>query len=73
MNGRNPRPEEILELRKRHNLTQNKLADSLYGVKRARIADWENGRRQCPALAWWAMVLVWDKVDLWDEEPGEMV
>ena len=60
----NIKPEWIRDLRERHNLTQVQLADSLYGIKRARIADWESGRRGCPPLVWWAMVLVWDKVDI---------
>jgi predicted transcriptional regulator len=63
-----PRPFEIKALRRRHKITQWQLADSLYGVKRARISDWETGRRDCPPIVWWAMVLTWDKVDLWEEE-----
>jgi len=67
----NPTPEEIKDLRRRNKLTQHQLADSLYGVKRERIADWETGRRQCPPITWWAMVLTWDSRDLWQEEYGE--
>lgn len=58
-------PEDIKALRKRHGLTQKKLADSLYGVKEARIPNWEAGRRNCPSIIFWAMVLTWDKVDLY--------
>ena len=63
-----PRPYEIIQLRKRHGITQQQLADSLYDVKRTQIADWEIGRRRCRPLEWWAMVLTWDKVDLWEKE-----
>ena len=69
--ARKPKSEEIKQLRERHGLTQNQLADSLYGIKRERIADWENGRRDCPPIIWWAMVLTWDKVDLWEVEAGD--
>ena len=64
------RAEEIKALRKRHGITQEKLADSLYHIKPKRIADWESGRRNCPDIVWWAMVLTWDKRDLWAEERG---
>jgi DNA-binding XRE family transcriptional regulator len=63
-----PTPEQILDLRKRHHITQNQLADSLYGIKRERIGDWESGRRACPSIIWWAILLTWDKRDLWEEE-----
>jgi len=66
---RSPKPEEIRELRARHKLTQDKLADSLYGIKRARVPDWEAGRRTCPPIIWWAMKLTWDKEDIWNETP----
>lgn len=59
---------KVKQLRERHNITQVELADSLYGIKRARIADWESGRRGLPPLVWWAMVLTWDKRDLRDVE-----
>ena len=65
---RSPKPEEIRELRARHKLTQDKLADSLYGIKRARVPDWESSRRTCPPITWWAMKLTWDGIDLWNEE-----
>ena len=65
---RSPKPEEIRELRARHKLTQDKLADSLYGIKRARVPDWEAGRRNCPPNTWWCMRLIWDGIDLWNEE-----
>jgi len=61
-------PEKIKDLRKRHRLTQAKLAESLYGIKKERIADWETGRRSMPKIVWWAMVLTWDRIDLWEEE-----
>lgn len=73
MRGISPRPYEIKDLRRRYKITQHQLADSLYGVKRPRIPDWETGRRECPPIVWWAMCLVWDKIDLWEEEPGDMV
>ena len=63
-----PTPQMIKDLRKRHRLRQKDLADSLYGIKYDRIPDWETGRRKCPSIVWWAMVLTWDKKDLWEEE-----
>ena len=63
-----PKGYQIQDLRKRHKITQQKLADSLYGVEVHSIQNWEGGRRNCPAIIWWAMVLTWDKVDLWVEE-----
>lgn len=68
---RSPEPKDVKELRKRHHITQQQLADSLYGVKVERIHDWEregpNGRN-CPPLTWWVMKALWDEVDLRDEE-----
>lgn len=58
------RPKEIKALRERHNLTQRQLAESLYMVKRERITDWETGRRDCPAMVGWAMILQWDGQDI---------
>lgn len=58
------RAERIKRLRKRHNLTQVKLAKSLYGVSEQSVANWESGRRGCPDILWWAMKLIWDKVDI---------
>jgi len=62
--------EEIKDLRRRNKLTQNQLADSLYGIRRERIPEWEAGRRTCPEITWWAMCLTWDGRDLWQEENG---
>ena len=62
------RAEDIKDLRRRHHITQKQLADSLYGIKFERIADWETGRRNMPDIVWWACKLTWDKVDLWEEE-----
>ncbi len=59
----------ILHLRQRHNITQKQLAASLYGdIDAKRISGWENNRRGCRPLTFWAMVLIWDKVDLWDRK-----
>ena len=55
---------KVKDLRTRHGITQKQLADSLHGIKVARIADWESGRRNCPEIVWWAMKLIWDKEDL---------
>ncbi len=66
-----PTPQDIRDLRKRHGLTQKKLAESLYHIKEITVRSWEregNNRRGCPDIIWWAMVLTWDKVDLWAEE-----
>ena len=63
-----PTPEDIKALRKRHRITQDVLADSLYGIKRARVPDWEAGRRTCSEIIWWAIWLTWEKEDLWLEE-----
>lgn len=61
-------PNKVRALRERHGITQNQLADSLYGIKRARIADWESGRRGLPPIVWWAMVLTWDGHNLLDNK-----
>ena len=66
--NKSPSPQMIRDLRARHQITQNQLADSLYDIKRPRIPDWEAGRRSCPGIVWWSMVLTWDKRDLWEEE-----
>ena len=66
------RPNEIRQLRIRHGLTQRNLADSLYGVKRERVTDWETGRRDYPALVAWAMILEWDKLDIREPKQLEM-
>lgn len=63
-----PTPQQIRDLRTRHRLSQEKLAESLYHIKATNIAHWENGRRNCQPIVWWAMVLTWDKKDLWAEE-----
>ena len=67
----NPTKEEIKDLRLRHRITRNQLADSLYGIKRERILDWEVGRRNMPPIVWWACKLTWDHIDLWVEENGK--
>ena len=64
MEKKNPKPEEIRALRARHELTQSKLADSLYHITVKAVQEWEAGRRNCPPIIWWAMKLTWDKVDL---------
>lgn len=69
--SKSPTPEQIKDLRRRHHLTQRQLADSLYGVKYERVADWETDRRKMPPSIWWQMKIVWDKVDLWAEERDE--
>ena len=61
------RAEKIKDLRKRHNLTQKKLAESLYGIKQDSVINWENNRRNCPDIVWWAIKLTWDQIDLWEE------
>lgn len=63
-----PTANDIRRLRERHGLTQAALADSLYGVKRARIPNWEGDRRRCPSAIFWAMVMIWDEMDLRREE-----
>ena len=63
-----PTPQDIKDLRMRHKITREELARSLYETKPGRIMDWELGRRRCPPITWWAMVLTWDKRDLWEEE-----
>jgi DNA-binding XRE family transcriptional regulator len=55
---------KVKDLRERHGITQRELADSLYHVRRARISDWESGRRGIPPIIWWAMVLIWDHKDI---------
>ena len=59
-----PTPEKMKELRARHGISREELALSLYGIKPDRVTDWELGRRNCPPIVWWAMVLTWDKKDL---------
>lgn len=63
-----PRSYEIRALRRRHNLTQEQLAASLYGIKVESVVNWERDRRNCKPIVWWAMVLTWDKIDLWSHE-----
>lgn len=58
----------IKALRKRHGLTQQELADSLYGVTRSAIRAYEGSTRHCSPITLWAMVLTWDKMDLWSQE-----
>ena len=61
-------PEMIKELRKRHHITQQKLAASLFHINRERITDWESGRRNCPPIIWWAIKITWDKIDIWGKD-----
>lgn len=63
-----PTGEDLKNLRERHDLTQNELADSLYGVRRESLPAWEQGRRNCPPSIFWQMVTVWDEMDLRVEE-----
>lgn len=63
-----PTKEEVRALRIRHRLTQKKLAESLYDISTTQVINWESGRRNCPGIILWAMVLTWDKMDLWSEE-----
>ena len=60
--------EMIKGLRKRHHITQAQLAESLFHIKRDRIADWECGRRNCPPIIWWAMKMTWDHEDIWGKD-----
>ena len=62
-----PTKEDIVALRLKHGITQQKLADSLYGVSVNTVSSWEAGHRNCPPLTWWAIRLTWDGVDLWNE------
>lgn len=64
----NPSPQEIIALRRRHHLTQNQLADSLYDIKRERIQGWESGRRNMPGIIWWVIKWMYDEVDLREGE-----
>lgn len=66
-----PSPEQIRDLRRRHKLTQEQLANSLYGVRVQQVAAWESGRRGCTPNVWWSMCLIHDKRDLWEELHGE--
>lgn len=63
-----PRPYEIGALRRRHKISRKELAESLYGIEPGTIQSYELGRRRCHPLTWWAMVLTWDKIDLWADE-----
>lgn len=56
--------KQIRQLRDRHEITREELAETLYGVKADRVKDWELGRRNCTPLATWAMVFHWDDYDL---------
>lgn len=64
--------EDIVSLRKRHGITQKRLAESLYDIKYARIPDWESGRRSCPPIIFWGMVLTWDKIDIYGMSMDEV-
>lgn len=66
MNKINIYPQDIKSLRLRHGITQQKLADSLFGINVKNVASWESGRRGCQPIVLWAMVLTWDKEDLWE-------
>ncbi len=63
-----PTPEMIKDLRKKHHITQDQLADSLYDIKRPRVADWESGRRNMPGIIWWIIKLMYDEIDLREGE-----
>jgi len=62
-----PSGEDIRNLRMRYKITQKELAESLYDIKEARISEWERGVRNCPGIVWWAMILTWDKVDIYGD------
>ena len=59
--------EGIRDLRRRHGITQQQLADSLYGVKVQSVASWESGRRGCPPIIYWVIKMIWDNADLREE------
>ena len=61
-------PEMIKDIRNRHRISQVKLAESLFHVKEKRISDWECGKRNCPAIIYWAMKMTWDHEDIWGQE-----
>lgn len=63
-----PIGREISSLRERHDLSQKKLAESLYGIRQDNIAHWEKGRRNCPPWVFWVMVKIWDGMDLRTQE-----
>ena len=58
--------EDIKAIRKRHSLTQAKLAEAIYDCSTRKIGSWEIGARNCPAIYLWAIVLTFDKIDLYD-------
>lgn len=64
MKGRTPNPKELQEIKKRHNLTYAKMVEPLYGVPAKSMANWVRGERTCPAFIFWALKLVFDKIDL---------
>ena len=63
MNLPKPKPEQIRQLREKHNKTRRAFVDPLPSIKENRLRDWEKGRRDCPPLAWWVMKLIWDNED----------
>lgn len=64
MHARSPSSKQFRELKERHGLTYVTMSDPLYGVSKRSIQNWANGRRECPPLVWWALVLHFDGVDL---------
>lgn len=61
-----PTPEDLRALKARHHLTAATMAEPLYGVSKKSIENWVGGRRECPPLAWWALVLHFESIDLRD-------
>jgi len=64
MKEHKPSPEEIRALLQRHNVTPLEAEKRLYGIKSKRFYDWMTGRRDCPAVVWWQLVLEFDGIDL---------
>jgi DNA-binding transcriptional regulator YiaG len=48
---KNPTPLEIKELRNKHNLTRQQLAEIVLKTERA-VASWERGERNMPHSLW---------------------
>ena len=59
-----PTVSDLRALKARHMLTAAQMAEPLYGVPKKTMENWLGGHRDCPPLAWWALNLHFNGVDL---------
>jgi DNA-binding transcriptional regulator YiaG len=61
--------EALRDIKRRHNLTVSKLAESVpMGKPKRTVEDWLSGRSRVDPLALWSLLYTLDGVDIREEE-----